>query len=407
MRTSLFLPFFLFLSFAIGVVHPITAQWRPDRGPKSELPPQRLLELHLDPGDYEMILTLRRQKAEVKIKGMMLDGQALPGNTLKIRGRTSLDYRRKSFTVDLKGWAPIAIGDTVQELGKFYLISMSMDRNYYRNRFSFICLRELGLFPLDNNYIELMINGQPEGLYLMLERPDDYVLHELGAPYLMRRSYGEQIDDFEVGKDVGLRTEKAFNKQYSQIIDLCYELKGKALEQALDQRLELDAYLRWMAFNYWVKNGDYTDEVFFYATGDPDTSRLHPLAWDYDDIFASNPHEGREVRQERLGDQLIFSSESVLDRTIATDPVLYNRYLSVLRSLLERFPPERMQEILNAIYRELYPYYKEGRILPLTQHDKYGLVDLSLLRRELSQVYDIFLVRRRAEILNEKLDANN
>jgi spore coat protein H len=407
MKTNLLPCYAIALAFLLGSVHPAAAQWRPDRGPKDELPPQRLLELQLKPADYELITSLRRQKAEVEIKEMMLDGRALPGNTLKIRGRSSLDYRRKSFTVDLKGWDTIAIGDTVKELGKFYLISMSMDRNYFRNRFAFICLRELGLFPLDHNYVELMINSQPEGLYLMMERPEDYILEEHGASYLMRRTYGEQIDDYAVAEEVGLRTEKAFNKQYAQIIDLCYTLEEEALAEALDQRLDLDAYLRWLAFNYWVKNGDYTDEVFFYATGAPDSARLHPLAWDYDDIFASHPHEGRALRDERLGDRLIFSSESVLDRTIATDPVLYKRYLAVLREVLERFPPERLREILNTIYRELYPYYEAGHILPLAQYDKYGPVDLQLLRTELSQVYEIFLVRRREEILNEKLKMKN
>lgn len=380
------------------------AQWRPNRGPKADLPPQRLLELQLAPDDYELITSLRGKKVEVKIKEMRLDGQALSGNTLKVRGKSSLDYRRKSFTVDLDGWASIAIGDTIQDLGKFYLISMSMDRNYFRNRFSFMCLRELGLFPLDHNYVELMINGQPEGLYLMMERPDDYVLKERGAAYLMRRTYGEQIDDFEVGDEVGLRTQKAFNRQYSQIIDLCYTLEGEALADALDERLALDAYMRWLAFNYWVKNGDYTDEVFFYATGAPDSARLHPLAWDYDDIFANNPHEGRAVREERLGDRLIFSSESVLDQTIALDPILYRRYLKVLRQVLDRFPAQRLRGILNTIYRELHPYYEAGRILPPAATDKFGPVDLRLLRTELSQVYEIFLVQRRAEILDQLRD---
>jgi len=41
----------------------------------------------------------------------------------------------------------------------------------------------------------------------------------------------------------------------------------------LSKWVDIDSYLKWLAFNFLVRNGDYTDEVYFFA--DPGTGKFN------------------------------------------------------------------------------------------------------------------------------------
>ena len=66
----------------------------------------------------------------------------------------------------------------------------------------------------------------------------------------------------------------------------------------MSQWIDLDIYMKWLAFNFFIRNGDYTDEVYFYM--DPATGKYRIIPWDYDDIFASGPHEGSEEKYRNI-----------------------------------------------------------------------------------------------------------
>ena len=91
--------------------------------------------------------------------------------------------------------------------------------------------------------------------------------------------------------------------------------------------------MKWLAFNFIVKNGDYTDEVYFCI--DPAVDKFKFIPWDYDDIFAIAPHEGNAIKKDAIGNKLIFSSEDKLDQKIANDAYLYHIYLSVFQKTLK------------------------------------------------------------------------
>ena len=78
-------------------------------------------------------------------------------------------------------------------------------------------------------------------------------------------------------------------------------------------------------FQFFVQNGDYSDEVFFYI--DPKIRKFRIIPWDYDDIFANAPHEGGAENKKALSEINLFSTEDHLDEKIATDSYLI-RYLS-------------------------------------------------------------------------------
>ena len=65
--------------------------------------------------------------------------------------------------------------------------------------------------------------------------------------------------------------------------------------------------------------------------------RFDIIPWDYDDIFASGPHEGLKKRNQVLGDRLLFSSEASFDQAIGNDNYLYKEYLQDFEVVLEHF----------------------------------------------------------------------
>jgi len=144
--------------------------------------------------------------------------------------------------------------------------------------------------------------------------------------------------------------------------------------------------MKWLAFNFIVRNGDYSDEVFFYI--EPEIQKYRIIPWDYDDIFASAPHEGSLQRNKAIGDKLIFSSEDDLDKKIASDPYLYRAYLAKFKEVLEIISPAVLKQVFENTYAELYPYYSNKDIISNSEFDVYKDADIDKLK---SYVFNIYI----------------
>jgi hypothetical protein len=147
--------------------------------------------------------------------------------------------------------------------------------------------------------------------------------------------------------------------------------------------------MKWMAFNFLIHNGDYSDEVFFYF--DPAIQKYRIIPWDYDDILAATPHEGIRLRNQLMGEKLIFSGEDLLDEKIGTDAYLYDLYLDRLREVLELLSPELIKGTIESTFSELYPYYVHPEVIINAQYDQYDNASLDHLRDYLLQVYRLLL----------------
>jgi spore coat protein H len=144
---------------------------------------------------------------------------------------------------------------------------------------------------------------------------------------------------------------KQFKEKYYKIYRDLGKHKGQALEEHLRSALHLDQYFNWLAFNYFIMNGDYADEIFFYIH--PDSEKFDIIPWDYDDIFRREPHEGAKARQAKLTDKLIFSIEEELDRSIASDEWLYSQYRMAFKKLLTTRDMEVIGRTFEQVVQEL------------------------------------------------------
>jgi spore coat protein H len=315
----------------------------------------------------------------------IINGDTLLAEGISTRGGSTLLFRRKSYSFSLSSPASFRHGERKEKLKKFYAVSLSMDKNYRSNHLAFEMMNKTGLFDLFNSYGQLHINGKCEGICMVIERPEDWAIGKKNSPFIIRRGYNHLIDKMEYSKV----SERSEVENYADYFNLIYSsLKkhnGEDLYKTLNQWIDLDNYMKWLAFNFLVRNGDYTDEVFLYI--DPTINKFRIIPWDYDDLFLPYPHEGKEKSRRILGDRMIFSSEDQLDIKIATDPYLYKIYLVQLKELLEQLPAETLKEIFENTYAELYPYYSDNEIISMSEFDSHKGTSLSGLENDLRSLY--------------------
>jgi spore coat protein H len=339
------------------------------------------IQINISKGAYREIKEISGRKVFLKKPVIVVNTDPVDKGQIHTRGKTTLHLRRKSFSFDLEEKVRLRYSGEDMEFKKFYAISLSMDKHYFRNRISFEMLKILGLFDLFYTYSEIVINDQSEGVYLLLERPQDWALKKNQSPFIIRRGFDNRIDKMRTGKKIEKSETQNHKQQFRQIYNSINKYDGEELYYVLSQWIDLDMYMKWLAFNFFIRNGDYTDEVYFYV--EPVTGKYKIIPWDYDDIFARQPHEGTEEKLRSVGQKLVFSSEDKLDKKIASDPYLYQVYLIHLSEVLKELTPERIKNALENAYAELYPYYSTDQIIRMSQYDAEIKVSVESLKNEL------------------------
>lgn len=329
------------------------------------------------------------EKLRIPSPELSYNGDKLNMKSCKTRGQTTLYFKRKSYSVSLKD--PIVIDDG--KVKKLAINNLAMDRNYYRNRLSFLFMERIGIFHLDNVFAELMINGNTAGLYLAIQKPEDYFRSQ-ESTLLVRRGYHENFL-IEEAEGKGTRDQM---KRLREINKLTKTYEGQQLYDALNAVVNMDHYFKWLAFNYLIRNGDYTDELFLYLT--KDENRFDIIPWDYDDIFMRQPHEGFENRNKVMDHQLIYSGEAHLDIVIDNDTFLYQKFLQSFKEILKILNPDVIKDSFEKVYAELYPYYTDQELIAQSEFDQSGLTDLEILKTDLqSHFQTIYYHRQSIEIL--------
>ncbi|HAF28493.1 MAG TPA: hypothetical protein DCG75_05540 [Bacteroidales bacterium] len=331
---------------------------------------------------------------------LMHNDDTLNLKEIELRGRSSMNFTRKSFSIELDDKISINKNGTFYKFNKFNLISLSMDHNYFRNYIAFDLMSHLNLFNLFYTYAEVIINGKTQGIYLMLQKPKDYAFKKENADFMLRRNYENKIKKtYYQGKDSSLKLkyETAFSVLYNELIQ---KKEGQILYKELSEVLDIEQYFAWMAFNFLIGNRDYTDEVFFYNQNSGEHIKFGIIPWDYDDIFCENPHEGYVIRMLNFGDKLAFSSEDALDYKLISDEYTYKKYLQVLAHLIEEITISELKEVYELCYQELYPFYCKKDILKVCKVDKYGKTNLNGLESDMQNTFN-WLVQRREDIAKQ------
>lgn len=312
--------------------------------------------------------------------------QELLTNRFKTRGQNTLNFTKKSFSVNLDKTVEWHYNNTIFYGEKFKLISMVYDYTYIENRIAFKLFEQVGIWPFPTFYTEVKINNNHNGLYLFIPDPETFAIEELGAEFVLRRDYWDGIRRFDISTNA-TKNEEYYKNRYLSIYHLIQNYSGQELYNKLSEIIDLESYFRLLAVNYLIKNGDYTDEMFFYTKVINGNLVFSPIPWDCDDIFEPTPHEiGRQwgfgpLFNQRsyntiddliadVGDILLFSVEEDLDYIIANDEVLYDAYLQQVEWVTNKLNHELINTVFSSVHHELLKYYTSLNLEELSRFDE-------------------------------------
>jgi hypothetical protein len=285
------------------------------------------LRIDLDPAVLAAMRDVRNRKYYKRTRSQARirfgAGAPLPAS-IALRGAGSLDDPDLlSFKVRLPRAEPFAEG---VKLRRFFVMSLAEDEHQVETRLATELLREIGLFPVYHQFVSLYLNGEPQGVAMLIEPPDRGIRRlqpDVIAVY-RRRGEPNQFRTKWVRGDVpptqlaALRALSARNRIDDPI-------------RAYADVLDLDAYLAFMAATSILLNGDTLGELFLFETLLPSgrSAPLRPMAWDLEDVAYGGPNEAG------VDDPLVFFAEGRIDQQVHRHPELWQRYRRVLADLLD------------------------------------------------------------------------
>jgi spore coat protein H len=349
------------------------------------------IRIYIAKGEYISLRADSGEKMKLSKPVMLLNNDTANVKEIHARGNNSLKFQRKSLSVELDKAIKIQTGHGKLSLKKFNLLNLVMDKNLWHNRWADMNLSKIGLLPLFNTYCKVWINDEPQGFYLLIEKPQQS-RGKLESPYMLRRGPDHTItDEYFDDKDKDLA--KKYKKQFHTIYSNIHSLSGDVLATQLQELINLENYYYFLAFNYLVMNGDYADEVFFFIA--PKNQRFDVIAWDYDDILKSGPHEGRVERNRRFPDKKLFSLEESLDVAIAGNDQLYTSYERSMRKMLGTLDSAYLSSTAFQVINELEQLSQDQSMANVTLFLDKQPFNLSQAKQDILYSLDLILKRRK------------
>ncbi len=280
-----------------------------------------------------------------------------------LHGKGSIGCERRSYTLNLdSNQARYLLPDSATD--EFYLISLCLDNRYIRAYTAYQLSQRMGVFPLEFRYVELTLDGDSRGAYLLLEKTSEALVSgNSRVRSVIRRRYSPDMTVPEVKYSVADPGE--VTAAYDDLLASLGILSGEELVEELDERMDSRGYLTLLALNSLLQNGDNVDEVWMMST-----ERLRAdgqvgdwfsfVAWDPDDIFAGCHYSGRYAYVDEF--ELTYCAEAELDDVILADPLTYARYVDRLDELLATVTDEVFAELLGNTEAALLPLVRRPEV---------------------------------------------
>jgi hypothetical protein len=272
-----------------------------------------------------------------------------------------------------------------RKIEEYKLLAMVYDYTYIENSTAVGLFKEAGLWPVYDFFTEVKLNNHTQGLYHFIEDPVEYFIEQKNAPFVVRRGYDHVVKSCSV-KPEDVQNLDKYIARFKKIYSVLPEYSGREIYDTLSAYIDLEQYFTKLSIDLLVKNGDYTDEVFLYLKNMNGREVFGIFPWDYDDIFADQPHEidnpwapgtvfgTREYYSmddviADVGSVLLFSIEDDLDYKIAKDSFLYQEYLKTLRTIMEKIDLTVIDKIFDHTFDHIGPFYSNDSIVAQSLYD--------------------------------------
>ncbi len=341
----------------------------------------RRIDIAISQSDWDQIWFNPEAKYQAKVNATVF-GDQLEDVGFRMRGQFSLreSGQKKPWKIDTDAYID---GQEYNNLRQLLLINNIGDPSLLREKLAYEMMAFSGLPASHVAFVELWIDiiddnetGFYWGVYSMIERVDNKFLRnrfgrESSGGNLYKAShaqrgpmdliyYGEEITDYPVinGNVAYGKMNNEDENDYNDIISLCRVVDGTQynteaeLVQALDNVINVDAFLRYMAVITILDNWDAYPNTGnnFYLFNNPVTDRFEwipwDLAWGGNDRASLFPTSGSELIQRApLLDQVFRVSEYRL------------RYVAYVDLLLrEWFTEENITALASQYHQMIAPY---------------------------------------------------
>lgn len=344
------------------------------------------VDLHIE-SDLKGLEKKTNKKFTFEKASLTLNGKKSP-ITLKTRGQNCLRVERKCFSVSLK--SPLS-GLPL----KFKLASLAQDHAYSHYILGLLFMEKINLIHIKYEFVHLTINGYSNGLYLLLEDPKT-VLKEKGSVFIGRRRRWLKKPEAKFHSKAAYYKEKTYLKAYKDIREEGKKYTGKEKYDFLQENMDLDSYFDWLAVNSLIQNGDYDDELFFYAKNRADGKIYFEfMGWDYEDIFAK-PHFVNKIRHPlSIRKTLLYSLVEKLDYDIYRDEYVYGKFVEHMRKLIkQKFSILQMRSIFLKAHELMKPFLNPEVLNDSIRDDQENTPYTRIyIKRELQSYYDLVIKR--------------
>lgn len=301
--------------------------------------------------------------------------------TLQSRGQSSIVYPRKNLKIesvykDEEGKTQKTKVGPLNER-KIILSAGAADPLVARNMVVYRLYDLVGIPTLNTSYAEVVINGVSNGLYMASQKPDEFIMKNLNGEAVFRRGYNDVLQLEDAKKSLSDEQVEVHRQALKQVFRDLKKLRGQELLNSLERRMNFRGYLRLVAMNYLVKNGDFFDELYLFSKTQADGSLYFDVfPWDLDDTFAAQMHLARipgyanNGRSERMQKQMLYSFESRIDQAISQDPVLLNEYFEVLGEVVNTLSDSKIDQVFATVESMLSPYIGDPAILAMGVYDE-------------------------------------
>lgn len=374
------------------------------------------VEITMDQAQREALKSKEKvevSEANLKVyfEGQLKDEEQVVVST---RGQSSLKFPRKNFSVKaLKEEdgekKKIKIGDIKSK--NVTMSASPADLLFIKNSIGYSLLKAIGIHSLKTQFAEVKLNGESQGLYMVTENQADNLMKSQDADIVIRRRYNDALEVKEAKKDLSEADILKYQATLKSVHKSIREMRGEHLIATLEKNLNLKNYLKWLAFNYIVKNGDYTDEVYFYGKKNAAGEIYFDISpWDMDDSFSDKMHLSsiptfpNYHQTENSQKQLIYNYESRIDRKVAGDEKLLRMYFQAMDEVVNTLSQnDVLFNIQQNILGDLAPYIQDADI------QANGLLDAVATRHKPSDIEDnvkikMAKVKLRMQEIKEELE---
>ncbi len=308
----------------------------------------------------QRVAALSKEEFELSVR--LADDQSPIAASAHLHGKGTLGCDRKSYTLTLDGPGRHLFADAYDD--EIFLIAMCADDRYLQLYTSYQLLAELGLFPLRFRYVELTLDGEEGGVYLLIEKSDDALERDSSRmSAVLRRRFDAPGDHMEVEKSRGDPADAS--REWKDFQTQLAALSGDELLAAAGDRMDLDRLLTWVALWSALENGDYVDEILLTATdaraaGGGVRAWWSFTGWDNDDLYEGCHYSGRFAMVDP--NDILYCVEGEVEKILLADPDGYDHFLDLLADLLDRVTPEHMQDALDRTGSALLPWFERPEI---------------------------------------------